>query len=87
MGRPPGEPTTVVSVRVPTDLLDRIDADLTRQGKANRSAWFMALAVAVLDHRLVPVAPSPPPIETAPDSARSVIGYAKADQTGKRNAR
>jgi hypothetical protein len=85
MGRPPGEPTTIVSVRVPNDVLERIDADAQRQGKATRSAWLLALAVAVLDHKLVPVDPAPiRSTGRAVSDTRDVRSYSKESQTKRR---
>jgi hypothetical protein len=47
-------PTKSVTIRVPTALLARIDADWKRQKKASRTEWLVGLAAAVLDGRLVP---------------------------------
>jgi hypothetical protein len=52
---PRGNPTTVI--RLPSDLLDRIDVDAERQHKAGgRVQWLTELAEAALSGRLVPVA-------------------------------
>lgn len=79
--------TPVVSIRVPADLLARIDQDVTARGKANRTAWFVDLAAALLDGRLVAagstvVTSSAAPTSTAHDAA--AVGYSKLRQTGRK---
>lgn len=49
---PRGNPTTVI--RLPTELLERIDVDADRQRKSGRVQWLTDLAEAVLAGRLVP---------------------------------
>lgn len=71
---PRGNPTTVI--RLPAELLDRIDADAKRQGKASRTQWLIDLSEAVLAGRLVPA--RSPSVAARPLVDRPVRSYPKS---------
>lgn len=73
----------VVSIRVPADLLDRIDADAKRRGKANRTAWFVDLATALLDGKISTTTAIPRPVGEAV-SGEQVVGYSKSKQAHRK---
>jgi hypothetical protein len=73
---PRGTPTDVI--RLPRELLERIDADLERRGKASRTEWLTDLASALLDGRIVNAQHAP-----AAPSDRPVRAYPKPDRRGK----
>ena len=78
-----GDP--IVSLRVPPDLLAWIDEDVAERGKRSRSQWFVDLAQALRDDRIVLR-----PAESIPRATGLAVtdyrrpAYSKDRQTGRK---